>query len=367
MSRNPEFNNKRLEFARRRRGITIKSISKAVGITAKAYSNYEKGIRVPPDDTLAVLAKRLKFPQKFFHLDDPILLDTSCVSFRSLSRITANVRNKALHAGQIALEFSLWIDKKFELPAPDLPDLRFCDPEAAAESLRNEWGIGERPIKNIVHLLESKGARVFSLEEDTQDLDAYSFWEDEVPFIFLNTRKSVERSRFDAAHELGHLVLHRQGSVSGKEVEAEANRFASAFLMSQGSVIARTSRFVTLDWIIVNKAYWLISSPALVRRLSDLKLISEWQYRTLMVEMSRRGYVRQEPNAIKQREFSKLLPMIFKALKHDKISKNDIANELGVYTADIDAIIFNLTFVKINGGGINSNKQKSFSHLKLVK
>lgn len=101
--------------------------------------------------------------------------------------------------------------------------------------------------------------------------------------------------------------------------------------------------------------------------MSDLKLISEWQYRALMIELSRRGYVRQEPNAIKQREFSKLLPMIFKKLKHDKISKNDIANELGVYTADIDAIIFNLAFVKINGGGINSNKQKSFSHLKLVK
>lgn len=238
MNRNPEFNNKRLEFARRRRGITIKSISEAVGITTKSYSNYEKGVRVPPDDTLALLARRLKFPQKFFYLDDPISLDTSCVSFRSLSRMSATVRDKALHAGQIALEFSSWIDKKFELPDPDLPDLRFCTPEAAAESLRNEWGIGERSIKNIVHLLESKGTRAFSLEEETQDLDAYSFWEDEVPFIFLNTRKSVERSRFDAAHELGHLVLHRQGSTRGKGVESEANRFASAFLMPQGSVIA---------------------------------------------------------------------------------------------------------------------------------
>ncbi len=367
MNKKKEFNNKRLAFARKRRGITIKSISETAGITTRSYSNYEKGIRVPPDNTLALLSMTLKFPQDFFYLDDPISLDTSCVSFRSLARMSAKVRDKALHAGQIALEFSSWIDKQFDLPIPDLADLRFYKPEAAAETLRNEWSIGERPIKNIVHLLEAKGVRVFSLEEETQDLDAFSFWEDKIPFIFLNTRKSVERSRFDAAHELGHLILHRQGSASGKEVEAEANNFASSFLMSQGSVIARVRRFITLDWIIVAKAYWRVSAAALVRRLMDLELISEWQYRTLTIELSERGYMRQEPNAIKQREFSKLLPMIFKALQHDKISKNDIASKLGIYTADIDALLFNLTIIKINGGGkSSSNKQKSSSHLKLV-
>ena len=33
-------------------------------------------------------------------------------------------------------------------------------------------------------------------------MDAYSFWRRGVPYVFLNTMKSAERSRMDAAHEL---------------------------------------------------------------------------------------------------------------------------------------------------------------------
>jgi len=35
-----------------------------------------------------------------------------------------------------------------------------------AEALRHHWGIGELPINNIIHLLESKGVRIFSLAVD---------------------------------------------------------------------------------------------------------------------------------------------------------------------------------------------------------
>ncbi len=65
--------------------------------------------------------------------------------------------------------------------------------------------------------------------------------------MFLSTDKSGERGRFDAAHELGHLVLHgehedprREDEISQRPcAEAEANRFAAAFLMPRSSVLAR--------------------------------------------------------------------------------------------------------------------------------
>ncbi|MEN8135225.1 MAG: XRE family transcriptional regulator [Thermodesulfobacteriota bacterium] len=362
------FNHRRLKFARKRRGVTIKDISGKIDITTRAYSNYENGQRVPPKNTLELLSSILDFPTQFFYLDDPIPLDTSCVSFRSLARMSAKVRDQALHAGQIALEFSKWLDSQFDLPMSDLPDLRNYEPEAAAETLRSEWVIGELPIKNIIHLLEAKGVRVFSLDEETQDMDAYSFWQDSVPFIFSNTRKTVERSRFDAAHELGHLILHKHGDASGKEVEAEANRFASAFLMPQGSVVSRSTKFTTLNWLISAKTFWRVSAAALVRRLSDLKIITEWQYRTLSIELSKRGYMKKEPNAIKERELSKLLPMVFQTLRQDKISKNDIASDLGVYAVEIDKLLFNLTLTQMNGGGASSLRtKKDRSHLKVVK
>ena len=109
------------------------------------------------------------------------------------------------------------------------------------------WGLGELPVKNMIHLLESKGIRVFSLSIDTAQLDAFSMWHADTPFVFLNTMKSCEHSRFDAAHELGHLVLHRHAGSKGQEAEREANAFASAFLMPRASVLANAPHMATVD------------------------------------------------------------------------------------------------------------------------
>ncbi|MBK8210507.1 MAG: ImmA/IrrE family metallo-endopeptidase [Rhodospirillales bacterium] len=55
-------------------------------------------------------------------------------------------------------------------------------------------------------------------------VSAFSFWEGGHPFIFLGADKqSAARSRFDAAHELGHLILHR--GVAEEDLEADLNRF----------------------------------------------------------------------------------------------------------------------------------------------
>ena len=91
--------------------------------------------------------------------------------------MTATVRDSALHASQIAQEFTSWIDDKFEIPKVVLPELIEYEPEVAADVLRNQWLLGEMPISNMIHLLESKGVMVFSLVEDTDDMDAYSFWQ----------------------------------------------------------------------------------------------------------------------------------------------------------------------------------------------
>jgi Zn-dependent peptidase ImmA (M78 family) len=120
------------------------------------------------------------------------------------------------------------------------------NPESAAEYVRDRWALGQQPIKNMIHLLESKGVRVFSIAVEAREVDAFSTWKGGVPFIFLNSYKSAERSRFDAAHELGHLILHRHGEPQGRQAEIDANRFAAAFLMPKAGVLANAPKFVTL-------------------------------------------------------------------------------------------------------------------------
>lgn len=279
-------------------------------------TTYENGDYEPRASTIAKLSDVLRFPANFFYgetLDEPPL-DGS--SFRALSNLTARQRDQALGAGALALALSDWIEEHLRLPEPSIPQLDGVDPETAAAAVRSEWALGERPIRNIIHLLEAHGVRVFSLAEENQTVDAFSFWRGHLPYVFLNTMKSAERSRMDGAHELGHLVLHSKGGARGRNAEQEAELFGSTFLMPRGSVLAEAPRGARLDQIIRYKRRWGVSTVGLTYRMHKLGLLSDWQYRALFVEIGKKGYRTSEPDGI-QRETSQVLGKVLNALRDE--------------------------------------------------
>jgi Zn-dependent peptidase ImmA (M78 family) len=218
------------------------------------------------------------------------------------------------------------------------------DPEAAAAILRQEWGLGELSIRNMVHLLEVKGVRVFSLVENTREIDAFSLWNEQKPFVFLNTVKSAVRSRFDAAHELAHLVLHSSGPTSGRDAEKEADVFASAFLMPRSTVLAVMPRAPTIAHIRSLKDKWLVSVSALARRVYDIGIISEWHYRTLCIQISERGWRTAEPgDAIP--ETSRIWEKVLLMLRQEGVSKDQVAHELAIPPAEIDKLVWGLVTI----------------------
>jgi Zn-dependent peptidase ImmA (M78 family) len=214
-------------------------------------------------------------------------------------------------------------------------------PEAAAEALRHYWGLGEQPIKNLVHLLEANGVRVFSLAIDAREVDAFSLWSDGKPFVFLNTQKSPENSRFDAAHELGHLILHCHGQPSGQEAERAADAFASAFLMPAKSMLASRLMFPTVGALVRAKRQWGVSVAALNYRLHTLRMTTEWTNRSLSIQITKLGYRTAEPNGI-PREISQVWEKVFLALRKDGLGKADIARDLFVSVREIDELTYGL-------------------------
>src|SRR5712664_796770 len=82
--------------------------------------------------------------------------------------------------------------------------------------------------------------------------------------------------------------------------------------------------------------------PAFVHRMHQLRLVSDWHYRTLFVELSKRGYRRKEPNGSPYRETSQVWTKVFSNLREDGVTKNDVARELRLPTRELDAIIFGL-------------------------
>lgn len=338
-----KFNPKRLSLARQRRRLTGKGLAQVAGMSAITVSRLENGENVPDEQTVDKIALALKYPIDFFYADDPDDLDTSAVSFRSLTKMSAKERNAAISAGRLGLEVSEWLESNFSLPSPDLIDLSYeANPEDAAKALRTYWNLGERPIPTMLGLLEVKGVRVFSLSEATRNVDAFSFWRDERPFVFLNNFKTAEHSIFDTAHELAHLVMHRHaGAQPSRSAEREANDFASAFLMPANDVRSRMPSFITVDLIIKAKIRWRVSAMAMAYRLRSLGIMTEWQYKSACIELGRRGYRTGEPGGV-DRETSAIWRKALAQLWNERTTKREIAADVNLPPDELEGLIWGL-------------------------
>lgn len=353
MSADLTFSPARLSLARQRRGMTLVQLAGRVGLTAQSLSNAECGRQDPSKGTLEKLADCLGYPLSFFTASDLEEIQDAQVSFRARSKTSARAKSAVKSAARMSVELREYLAERFVLPKPDIPTLETgMDPELAAEHVRARWGVDlVQPIPNLIHLLESRGVAVFSLPPDYRDVDAFSFWWRGEPFVMLSTTKSGERSRFDAAHELGHLVLHKNAEYDRdwRTAEREANKFASALLMPQEGLSRQTLRPVTTDRILCGKRRWRVAAMALAYRLHDLEFLSEWQYRQVVIELGRLGYRTGEPNGI-VRETSLLLGKVLGSLREEGVSFNKVAKDLHLTADELREMTFGLV-VRSAGSG----------------
>ena len=346
-----EFNPLRLLLARHRRKLSQSELAQRAEVSRRALVKVEREGGEPTSDVLDRLVSALQFPKAFFYQGDPPRISPESASFRALTHTSARDRDCALASGAMAVELHEWIRKHFKIPDPDLPHLGLVPPEDASRELRELWRLGERPIGNLTHLLESKGVRIFSLSDISESVDAFSFWHEGTPFIMLNTLKSMERARFDLGHELGHLLLHRHGLAQGPMIEQEAHAFASALLMPSASILSTVPRNAALSLLIRLKAKWGVSLVALVHRLANLKMLTEWAVRRLYVEIAKRGYRKTEPNPM-GRETSQLLGKVLAFIRGSAGGLRRVAADLSIPATELDSLAFGLATIALPGGKI---------------
>lgn len=326
------FNPDRLTLARLRAGFSKAQLAELMGLSTRTITNYESGNQNPSKEIVIKLAETLKFLPDFFYLPHAPSInmeDRDKISFRARSKITRGQIDTARASLLMGAEIHQWMQQKLNLPTISLPDLgQYADdPEIAAEILRKEWGLGQQPIKHLLDIVEKHGVMVFSLAMDTVVVDAFSAWHDGVPMIFLNRKKTAERCRFDLAHELGHLLLHAGTKPQGKELEQQADQFASALLMPRAAVMAERIGAGALQALLPIKRRWGVSAAALNYRLHKLGRISDWLYRSNCIQLSERGRDK-EPGENIQMECSQLWSKSFAALAAAGISQRDMAKEL---------------------------------------
>ncbi len=351
----PEFNPQRLRLAREQRGLSKEALAEACGVTRRAVTDWESGrVESPP---IGRLGDALDFPTSFFFGDDLEEVPADAVSFRALSSMTPRQTRRVLAHASLLRGFSVWIDDRYQAPAADVPSFEELtasvaeqEPSAvdAAHSLRVMWQLGVKPIASMLGLMESRGVRVFGIPVNDREVDAFSFWWGEQPFVFLNTAKSAEGLLFDLAVVLCLFFIHRGVKTSwSRRFELDANTFASTFLMPSAGLLPQIVSQLSLADAMALKRYWKVSATAMVRRLHQLGRISDWQYRSWMIELSERGFRRSEPDGLPP-EQSVLLRQVLSLAREDGWGVDRISKELGIPGRDLSEAMMGLTVTRVS-------------------
>lgn len=349
------FNNKRLLQARMARGLSAVNLAAIAEISPTSISLYEKGTQKPQQEVLDRLAKSLNVPVSYF-FNDINIAKPNRLFYRSMSTATKSARLRAESQFEWALEVIDYLMEFFNFPDLNLPDLDIPDNfkeidslkiESLAQQVRAHWNLGMGPISNMVRTLESNGIITLRTSLEAETLDAFSEFRLPHPIVVLSSDKeNYFRSRFDAAHELGHLILHRKvdqttlnKSSDFKFIEQQAHHFAAAFLLPAHSY-SNDLWSPTLDAFRSLKPRWNVSISMQIMRCKQLELIDEAQQKRLWINLSRRKWRTNEPlDDSTPPEKSNLINKSIEMLVDEKVkSKAQIAEDLFLSPTDIERI-----------------------------
>ena len=305
------FNGERLKTARLYNGLTIEELSQLIGVSKQTISQYEIGkIENVPFDKVFLLSKALNFPYQYFIQQDICNVKTGATYFRSLMKTNKKYRIAQTIKMEHIAQIYAFLNEYISFPKLNLPTWinEEISPIEAARKLRIYWGLGDKPINNIMRTVEENGIIVTTFPTNTDDIDAFSQYvqlkDSEIYIIALsNNKNSATRINFDIAHELGHIILHEwsndEETLSREQFKArekEANEFAAEFLMPAESfskdVILDPKN---LDYYIQLKKKWKVSIAAMLYKSCSLKIISQYQYQYIIRIMQSKGYRKNEP------------------------------------------------------------------------
>jgi Zn-dependent peptidase ImmA (M78 family)/transcriptional regulator with XRE-family HTH domain len=303
-----------LSLARELRAQTQIDIESGSGISQTKISKIEGGLLVPTDEETGKLAAALDLPVAFFsHTGPRPARGSTCLyhrkkqsaRMRDLNRVHAQFAYMRMQIEQLLA--GVKINAERSLYQIDI-DAMNGNVEHVAAIIRQTWGLPPGPVDNLTIWIEHAGVIVVRTAFHCDDIAAMSFWPDlGPPIMFVNSESPGDRLRFSLAHELGLLVMH---TTPIGDVEKEANRFAAELLMPQASILPELgSGRVTIQMLAALKLRWKVSIQALAARAHDLSVITDRQYRSLMMQISKMGWRISEPVRVEQ-ERPTVLPSI---------------------------------------------------------
>lgn len=335
------------------RGFSATELAARIGVTNTTVSRWRTGNQAPSPAMVEAMAEELRVSPEW--LTRPVRDAISKPNFRG--SVAQLKQERGSLGGRMAWleEVSSQLEEFVDYPAVNLPSFEFkrlaeiTDGaiEEAAEACRKLWNLGEGPVGDTLLLLENAGTVVALEETGIAKIEGLSAWSKSGrPFVLLCADKgNAFRSRFDAAHELGHLVLHRYIEATGdaashKLMEQQAHRFAGAFLLPARGFVPEVSTPVSLQALVFLKQRWGVSVAAMIMRLRALGVVSEDDYLRLIKHRSAKWGNKREPlDDERTPEQPRLLKRTMELLINEGVVRADgLADMLGISARDVESM-----------------------------
>lgn len=340
-------NIERIKLARESRGYSQSTLAKELKSASQVLlSKIEKGLANITDDVLNEISSVLDYPKEFFYAKHDVYPLKHFYFRKNLG--TSVIKAKFLESqiniisGNICdLLDSVEIDT--DLPYTDL-NKTGLSPEQMAQRVREYFNLPKGPIKDIVKTVEQQGIiiHLFDFSLDLKISGVSLINKAGVPVMILNKNQPNSRMVFTIAHELGHILMHFKGGIisEDRDVENEADRFASSFLMPNDEI--RSSLFYLNDEKLGDlKRYWKVSIQALLFKAKYLNTINQDQYRRWVTKINYYGWRKLEPLEFENSEpqlLVKILKLHFEQLDY---SKTELTKMLGLHPNEFDKIYIN--------------------------
>lgn len=301
----------KLKTARILAGYTLSELADVLGITKQALSQYENNDTEPKFDIYLKLLKTLQCKNEFLTTPYTFSFETQNTFFRASAAADAIEKRNQEVKTDLVLYLYEFLCEYLELPKLNLPDLdNDLSIEEKSNQLRNYWKISNKPIKNIINVLEHNGIIVSSFNplygRLNYKIDGYT---QQVRIknnklfcvIVEDYKESWVRKNFSLAHELGHIILHNSYNYSElskseqNQLENEANLFASAFLLPKDEFIEDMKSVRSLNDFVRLKQKWFVSIGAMLIRAKQLGIITNDEYLKYIKNYSYHRYRKNEP------------------------------------------------------------------------
>lgn len=327
----------RLHQARLLAGMTQEALATALtqagySATNAVISKYENHKSTPSAQFLLLAASILNVPVSYFTHESN--LEVKWLAFRRHSGLPSGeqetVKQYATDVGELQIELQSLLYPNMTARLPErVKVVSLEDAERAAMNLRALWRLDDNPIDSLVRTAEEHQVVVVGWDKYAGELDGLSGWCNEIhPITVVNTAVDAERRRFTLAHELGHLVMDTD-SVTEKESEKFANRFAATFLVpADRAKYELGARRTNIDWdeLKILKRKYGLSIAAWIHRAAELEIITKNYANTLLRELDARGWRNPEPiEYIWDESPLKLEQMAHRALSEGLISPDQIS------------------------------------------